>query len=128
MLEALAALAIVAVAMIPLLSLQTQVSRDFIHQRALREQIGAQRNSLAIVRDLNIMESPNGARRLGPNTAMSWTATPRSVLVRSTRQGSGEGEFEVRLYRVDITISQTGAAPYAFTIDQLGWRPLAAGN
>jgi general secretion pathway protein I len=123
-LEALAALAIVAVAMIPLLSLQTQVSRDFIHQRALREQISAQRNSLAILRDLNVMATPSGQRQLGPDISMRWTASPLSALTRSTRQGSGEGEFEVRLYRVDIVITHGGAAPFAFSVDQIGWRAL----
>ncbi len=124
-LEALAALAIVAVAMIPLLSLQTQVSRDFIHQRALREQISAQRNALAMLRDLNVMREPAGLRQLGPDTAISWSAAPLSALTRSTRQGSGDGEFEVRLYRVQVTITLAGAAPHTFAVDQIGWRALA---
>jgi len=124
--EALAALAIVAIALVPLVSLQTQISRDFIHQRELRAQIVAQRNGLAILRDLNIMETPSGVRQLDPDTVMSWTATSRSRLARSTRQGAGDGEFEVMLYRVAISIDRAGSPPQTFSVDQVGWR--AAGG
>ncbi len=121
--EALAALAIIAIALIPLMSLQIQVSRGYIQQRDQRADLMAQRNSLAILRDLNIMESPSGVRALDPETTMSWSAAPISPLTRNTRQGAGEGEFEVGLFRVRVSLTRSGASPSAFSVEQLGWRP-----
>ena len=122
--EALAALAIIAIALIPLMSLQVQVSRGYIHQRELRAELTARRNGLALLRDLNIMESPSGVRALDPETTMSWSAAPISPLTRNTRQGAGEGEFSVRLFRVRISLIRPGASPDVFSVEQLGWRPV----
>ena len=126
--EALAALAIIAIALIPLVSLQTQVSRGYIQQREQRAELTARRNSLAILRDLNIMESPSGERALDSDTTMSWSAAPISPLARNTRQGAGEGEFDVGLFRVRVSLTRAGASPSAFSIVQLGWRPADRGE
>lgn len=123
--EALAALAIIAIALIPLVSLQTQVSRGYIQQREQRAELTARRNSLALLRDLNIMETPSGVRALDPETTMSWSAAPISPLTRNTRQGAGEGEFDVRLFRVRISLTRPGASPNVFSVEQLGWRPVS---
>lgn len=123
--EALVALAIIAIALLPLLSLQSQVSRDFAQQRALRAQIIAQRDSLAILRDLNIAEATSGARPLGAGASMRWTAQPISQPVRSTFQGAGEGQFELVLYRIDVVVVRQQGETSAFSVEQLGWRSLA---
>lgn len=126
--EALAALAIIAVALVPLMSLQVQVLRGYIHQRDQRTELIARRNSLALLRDLNIMESPSGERVLDSETRMNWNAEPISPLTRNTRQGAGEGEFDVRLFRVRIALTRTGASPRVFSVEQLGWRPIVQGE
>jgi prepilin-type N-terminal cleavage/methylation domain-containing protein len=124
--EALAALAIVAIALAPLLSLQIQVSRDFMRQREGYVQATAQRNSLAILRDLNLMETPAGTRALGAGVTMHWTAQPISRSVRTTRRGAGDGDFDVILYSVRVTFTQTSGEVHEYSIEQVGWRRMTA--
>lgn len=120
--EALAALAIIAIALIPLAELQTQITRDHGQQRAAREQASAQASALALLGAINPMLAPAGSRSLDEGTMMRWRATPISPQIRSTRLGAGEGDFEVRLYRVTVSIEGRRSRS-TFALDQLGWRP-----
>lgn len=124
--EALVAVAVIAIALVPLVALQMQVSRDHVRQRAVRAEIAAQRNALASLRDANIMETPQGERSLGAGQIMHWVATPLSRPTRTTDRGTGDGAFEIMLYRVRIDVDLgDGGAPFVFAVEQLGWRPIA---
>jgi general secretion pathway protein I len=123
--EALVALAIVAVALVPLIGLQAQVSRNVVHQQQVREAVGAQRNALEVLREINVMSSPQGMMMLQADQSMRWRATAISQPVRSTRQGSGEGDFRIMLYDVEVDVSGlSGAPPTNFRVTQLGWQRL----
>lgn len=123
--EALVALAIVAIALVPLIGLQAQVSRNFVHQQQVREALGAQRNALEVLREINVMSSPQGMMMLQADQSMRWRATAISQPVRSTRQGSGEGDFRIMLYDVEVDVSGlSGAPPTTFRVTQLGWQRL----
>jgi len=123
--EALVAVAVVAIALASLIGLQADVSRTLIRQREFREQLGIQRDALAFFRDINIMERPRGVAIVGVDRRLSWHAAPTSRLVRSTQQGTGDGNFEIRLYRVDVeAIAAQGADPVQFSFEQVGWRRL----
>lgn len=121
-LEALVALAIITIALLPLLSLQTQVTRDHGVQRALFARAAATENALELVRAINPSAERTGSMPLGDQT-LRWSSRPISRETRSTRQGEGEGEFAVRLYRLDVTVTAPGGAVVAnFEVDALGWR------
>ena len=124
--EALVAVAVIAIALLPLVALQMQVSRDHVRQRVVRAEIAAQCNALALLRDANIMDAPRGERDLGDGQNMRWAATPLSRLTRTTDRGTGDGEFDVVLYRVEVTIDLGEGAPFVFDVEQLGWRSAAA--
>ena len=123
--EALVALAIIAVALVPLTDLQTQIVRGHSRQREIREQAAMQQNALAVLRDINLMAAPDGARLIGENLTLRWRATPLSRVVRSTRAGEGDGDFNVRLYRVAVEVSGPRSAA-SFSVDQVGWQSIAA--
>ncbi len=125
--EALAALAIVAVALVPLVDLQSQIVRANAQQRAIRDEAVAQQNALALLRDVNPLATPQGSRQIGEETVMTWRAVPISELVRTTRAGQGDGEFNVRLFRLDVEIAGPRIST-AFSVDQVGWQPLAPGR
>ena len=126
MIEALVAATIVAIAFLALATLQIQVSRTFAEQRLLRDQISAQRNALALVRDMNIMDRPVGSMAIGPGEQLRWSATPVSRPTRTTNNGAGFGVFEVVLYRVSLElVPPPGSRPVLFTIDKIGWRPVS---
>lgn len=128
--EALVALAIVALALIPLMALQAQVSRTYARDQLERAELNAKQNALALLRDVNVLASPQGARRLDSAHLLRWWATPLTAPTRTTRQGQGFGDFEIVLFRVDAAI-EGGApprAPVSFSLEQVGWRPLATAS
>lgn len=120
--EALVAVAIVALAMLPLASLQGQVSRAAARQQQVQMRVSAEHNALALLRDLNIMTAPEGVRDLGAGLTLRWRAAPISRLVRGT-----SGEFDVTLFRVEASVEDANQRAVAdFSVDQLGWRAVAA--
>lgn len=119
--EALAAMAIVAMALLPLASLQGQVSRAGAHQQTVRERIAAERNAMALLRDINVMDEQSGMRRLSDDLVLRWTATPVSRAVRTNL-----GSFEVALFTVRAELVRGDGAPVAaFALEQIGWRAIA---
>jgi general secretion pathway protein I len=127
--EALAAVALVAIALIPLMSVQVRIQRDYMRQQAVRAEIEAQRNALAVLRDINMMQEPSGSRPLSDQQTLRWQATPKSAVVRSTNRGSGDGPFDVALYAVVVRVDdEDGRAICGFTVLGLGWRSLEDPN
>ncbi len=119
--EALVAVAIVALALVPLASLQGQVSRTVARQQETQVRLNAERNALALLREVNLADAPQASRELGAGQVLRWQAEAISPPTRSS-----SGEFDVTLYRLEATIAdQDGAIIAEFSLEQLGWRPVA---
>lgn len=119
-LEVIAAVVIVAVALVPILSLHTQLTRGQIALAERQADSTALQNALALTRDVNPMLQPQGRRQLDPATIVSWTSTP----ISPRRQSVNPAGFEVQLYRIDARIEGQGAVR-AFQFELIGWRPAA---
>ncbi|GAM98293.1 hypothetical protein U91I_01926 [alpha proteobacterium U9-1i] len=122
LIETLAAVAIVAIALIPILGLEIQIQRNLIQQRHQVAALQAERSALAVLRDLNFSDTPNGQIRLGEGRTLSWRATPLSSTVRSTAFPRGDGNFDVTLWRVEAEVLGTDGVIAAVSLDKLGWR------
>ena len=125
LIEALVALAVAAMALTALFALQQQLaSAQHRHQKAL-ELVTLQRNAMALTEDLNPSLEPAGARPLGRGRTMRWTSTPLTPPRTQIGLPSGEGRYELRLYRVTIVISDGGGAALGrVEFDRTGWRAL----
>lgn len=124
-LEALAAVAIVALALLPIMTIEAQIARQQNERRIEHAAMIAQQNALAILRDMNASQSPQGVADLGDGNFMRWSGAPLSQPRRSVQPGNGEGSFEVVLWRLEVEIfdgTQTRIA--RFSVDKLGWRRL----
>ncbi len=120
--EALVAVAIMAVAILPLASLQGQVSRTAGRQQQVQLSLAAERSAMAVLRDLNMMEAPDGALDLGGGRVLRWQARPIS-----STAATNSGEFSVALYAVEAQVSDArGREISKFSVDQVGWRPAEA--
>ena len=122
LLEALVAVAIAALCLIPLMSLQrTYIDGQRRHEATLlRTEI--QRNALTLLREVNPTDEPEGQRLLPPDLTLSWTATPISDLKTSTGFPTGDGPYSVQLYRLDAQVArgQTKVVP-DFSVERVGW-------
>jgi len=127
LIEALVALAVASGALVLLLGLGQRLAQDQARHEA--ELCGAQTrlNALVLLADLNPMARPNGVLALPPRGAVAWTARPLTPARRNTLAVPGDGDFEVRLYRVEVRATDaTGAGQPPFTVDRMGWRRLRA--
>lgn len=125
LIEALVALAIAAMALAAVFSLQRQLAEgEQRHTRAL-QLVALQKNALALTRDLNPTAEPTGAIPLAGGQTVRWTSQPLTPARTNTGLPTGEGAFELRLYRVHVDITErTGKRLGGLDFDRVGWRRL----
>lgn len=117
-LEVIAAVAIIAIALVPIATLQIQLARSQARLAETHEQTTAVQNALAMLREVNPMTEPNGQRGLGGQTTLTWSSAPASAL----RQSVNPPGFDVQLYRVSGQIHGADGAVTALQLDLIGWR------
>lgn len=125
--EVLVAVAILAIALIPILMLQTQTSRASQREQQIRAAITDQQNALAVLREINPMQQPTGAFVLSSTRTMSWNATPLSAIAPTIPRAGAQTSFDAALYRLNVEIRDAhGARQASFVVEQLGWRAQSA--
>ena len=88
-LEVIAAVAIIAVALVPIAALQSQLARNQARLAAMQEETSAVQNAMTLLREINPMLTPQGERRLDDRTALTWTSAPASPRAQTANpQGS----------------------------------------
>jgi Tfp pilus assembly protein PilV len=128
--EVLAALAIVASLMLPLMSIQLETARA--HQRNEHRYafVRAERSLLEFMRHLNPMQRPEGVLVLEDGLEARWTARAITDVQVSTQYPTGDGAFKIAMYEITITFSRTGsltraeAVPPSIELRQVGWEPI----
>lgn len=123
-LEALAAVAIVAIALTPLIALQSYVARTHLRHDQIYERTRLQRNAFALLRDLNPSTQPEGAIELEAGVRMSWVSRAKTAPTLVAGYPIGDGEFDVTLFEVQVLIENArGEEKARFAIDRVGWQP-----
>lgn len=117
-LEVIAAVAIIAVALIPIGALQAQLARGQARLSDARDTTSAVQNAVAIVRGVNPITAPTGRRALSERSVLTWTSAPISPL----RPSVNPAGFEVQLYRVSAEVTYGADVVEAFEVDLVGWR------
>jgi Tfp pilus assembly protein PilV len=127
MVEAVVALAIASVGLTAILALQQQLAANQIkHQRTL-DRLSLRQSALSVVTALNPEAQPNGETSLSNTVVMSWTSVPFTPARRSIGMPTGDGQFNVRLYHVTVTLKDRRRnIDDQFTVDRLGWQSLAS--
>ena len=126
LIEALVALIIAAMALAGVLELQRQLADgQQRYERALMV-AGLQRDAIALLSDVNPTETPQGSAPLTAGRSIRWDSTARSAPALNTGAARVGRRFEMRLYRVSVTIlDRDGAALGQLAFDRVGWRKLA---
>jgi Tfp pilus assembly protein PilV len=128
-LEALVAVAIVALSLTPLIAIQVQIARTHARNDAARIAAVMQSNALAAIADLNPVAEASGERELAPGATVRWTSKQISTPVRGVGYPLGDGEFEVALFEVSVEARDPArATPLQFSVEKVGWRRAAVGG
>ncbi len=124
LIEALVALAIASVCLLALFGLQRQLVSSQRRFEAATARAQAQRNVLALVRDLNPESQPEGVVALPDGERLSWTSRPASPLRPALTAGGSAGPYLVRLHLVQAELTDArGATKGAVSVERMGWRP-----
>lgn len=125
--EALIALIVAAMVLMAIFELQRQLSQDQARYEQAIAAADRRRNALVLLRDINPTASPSGALSLSGGRVVHWTATPLTPPRRNADYPTGQGDYEMRLWRLSVRIDNArGQATDVFELDRLGWRRLSA--
>lgn len=125
LIEALVALAIASMTLMAIFELQIQMTRSQQRAALAIEQVAAQENALALTRNLNPMEQPQGRIELPDGDTIVWSAEPKSERRINAGFPVGDGAFEVQLYQVTVGVERAqGRPPAPLVFDRLGWQRL----
>lgn len=116
--EVLVAIALLSIAMLPLIQLQRTLADATFRVEAALERASARESALAYLASINISERPEGEMDLG-----KWRLIWRSDLVAQEANPvgfSGFSNFAVALYRVEARLVSDDMQ-FTFSVDQVGW-------
>ncbi len=116
-LEVIAAVTIIAVALIPIANLQTQLARQQARLNEASQTTNAVQNALAFVREVNPALTPRGQRELSDGKTLTWTSTS----ISPPRDSANPPGYEIQLFRVRAEV-RDGATASTFEVDLVGWR------
>ena len=123
LIEALVARAIAAMVLTAIFELQQQMARGQRRAADALEQVAAQENALALIRDVNPMEQPEGAIELPGGDVVRWTSTPKTEPRTNAGFPTGDGAFQVQLFTLTVQVERrNGRSPAPLVFDRMGWR------
>lgn len=123
LLEALVALAIAAVCLLALLGLQRQLAEGQRRAERAVARAEAQRNILALIRDLNPEAEPQGTVALPDGERLTWSSRPAGLLRRALQPSGAPGSFQVRLHEVHAVLTDRAGGRLAeVSVARMGWR------
>lgn len=123
LIEALVALSIAAMTLTAIFELQQQMIRGQRRAADAMEQVAAQENALALARDLNPIEEPQGVIQLPEGDTIRWSSEPKTEMRTNAGFPTGDGMFQVQLFTVTVEIERrNGRSPAPLVFDRMGWR------
>jgi len=117
--EVLASVALLAIALVPLFQLQRTLADAAIRLERAAQIAEMEESALALVGSINPMAVSQGEQRLGEWT-MRWRAEPL-VEERFADGYLGQSNFNIALYEITVTL-ESGPQVREFTVRQMGWR------
>lgn len=116
--EVLAAIALISVAMIPLYQLQRALADAAFRLEQAAMTLEARENALAWLETVNPQLQPRGEVNVG-GWLISWNAEPVAT-VPIARGYLGESIHSVGLYEVEVVVSRDGRSE-RFAVRKIGW-------
>ncbi len=123
--EAVVAMAIAAIGLTAILSLQHQLAVSQARNEAKLHNLALRRAALTLIRDINPMAQASGQMRIAPGLTVSWTSRTIMPPVRGIGFGDRNSAYMVALYELTvITVDNQQAVLDQFRVERLGWQRL----
>jgi general secretion pathway protein I len=122
-LEMVVAMAILAAVLVPMLTLQNQLLSNFIRYDDAFDRMTLTRNALAVLEDVNPVETDRGSIAMTEDITLFWTATPVSSEHANALGDGTRGSFRVQLFLVEGELrAADGRRVTGFSYETLGHR------
>lgn len=115
LMEAIVAVALLGLASVPLLSLQSQNARAAIKLEERAATITVERVSLDYLSLIDLSNSGSGNLDVGGGWSITWQAVPATELATAVMSVGQEGRFAAQLVRVEGTVEHSSGQ--FFTIE-----------
>ena len=116
--EVLAAIALISIAIIPLYQLQRALTDAAVRLERTAQGLEVEESALALLTTVNPAATPEGSAQIG-DWAMSWSSSP--VAFDPDAAGfRGQSNFSVGLYEITVTLQRNDYARQ-LVVRQLGW-------
>ena len=128
LLEAIVALTVMALALIPLISFIAQSSDQLMRAGAANEQSMVMQSVLALMDPVNPMAEPKGTLPLDETISVSWWSDviappPEGSLVRTHISG-----FRIGFYGVTVSVTRDEQPWFEFKMRKVGYQNLRQGS
>ena len=116
--ETLVSVALLSIAIIPLISLQQTLASSAARIQQVSERLEAQQSAIAYLESIDPYASPNGEIAIGEWT-LRWQAQP--IAHEPNADGFlGTGLYDITLFQINAVLSRDGQET-AFEIRRVGW-------
>ncbi len=127
LLEAIVALTIVGIALVPVLSFLAEASRQIQVAAESNTRAGAQQTVQAYLEVLNPMVTPEGEMPLSQTLSISWVSEPLFEPDNDVRLGGRLGTYNIGFYLVDVTVLREGKEWFTLRARKIGYVPRSQG-
>jgi prepilin-type N-terminal cleavage/methylation domain-containing protein len=126
LLEAIVALTIMGLALVPLATFVSQSADQLERVAASNERSIAMRSAIAILDPVNPYATPQGETTIGDEITVSWTSTQIIPPADRPQLGSGLPAFRVGFYDVKVSLMRDGSTPwFDFDLRKIGYQRIS---
>ena len=129
LLEAIVALTIIGLVLIPLVSFIGQAANQLGRAADSNDQSFAKQSALALMEPINPLTEPHGTLDLDRTITVSWQSQPIIEPSPGILAGTGLPAFRIGFYDVHVSLTRDGSTPwFDFDLRKVGYERIAAGN
>lgn len=123
LMEALVALAIAATTLAAVMGIQQELINAQRQNDAILKTSNLERDALALIKDINPDNTPEGEIELPPSLMVRWTSEAVSDPKLTAGFPRGDGNYTATLYLVTVTVQDGSGKDMVrpFTVERVGW-------
>ena len=127
LLEAIVALAVMSLALIPLVSFVAQSANELVLAGEANERSFTMQSALALMEPVNPMAEPKGSLVLDPTISVSWDSQEIVKPNDAPLIGSGLANFRLGFYTTHVTVFRNNAPWFLFDMRKVGYEKFSSG-
>ena len=120
--EAVIAIAIAAIGLTAILTLQQQLEKSQIQANAALNRTNIRRAAIVLIKEINPIQKPTGQVQFAPGLRLIWASEVIEPPIQGAGFGGSPSMFKIGLYSVTVQIVDVNNRELdRFTVERLGW-------